>query len=91
MKIKDIKNQTVRKLVKTALENKFPVTVVNIASLGSTYSNRDSGFRIKVKNGSMTGWDIISALAQHRSSLSKEVVNSIDVAIFDDCIVVFDS
>lgn len=90
MKIKEIKNQTVRKLIKVARDNKFPVTVVNMDSLGSVYRNHENGFRIKTKNNKMFGWDIILALANHNSSISNESVKGIDIAIFDDCIIVFD-
>ena len=90
MKTKDIKNELVKKIVKTALQNKFAVTVANVknAENGTTY--------FRIRKGSMLGWDIMAALAKYMGTNSKDLMgDTIDSSnpsflIFNDSVIISD-
>jgi len=90
MKLKDIKNETVKKIIKTALQNKFTVTVANIknAEQGTTY--------FRIRKGGMLGWDVIAALAKRLGTNTRGLIgNNIESTdpsffVFDTSIIISD-
>ena len=71
MKTKDIKNEVVKQVIKTALQNKFAVTIANVKD--SYVEKYGTAFRIK--KGSMTGLDILIALAKYMKTTSNDLLS----------------
>ena len=70
MKTKDIENEVVRKIVKTALQHKFTVTFIDNKELGGQH------FRIKKQD--MGGYDAFSALARYMKIPEEELNGKVD-------------
>lgn len=95
MKTKDIKNEIVKQVIKTALQNKFKVTIAEVNGGLSYVKNYGTPFRIK--KGNMLGWDILFALAKHMKTTGPELLkgntgenNTPGFFIFDKSIIVTD-
>ena len=72
MKTKEIKNEIVRKVIKTALQNKFVVTVANVKD---TYIET-YGTAFRIRKGKMLGWDILAVLAKYMNSSTKDLLGN---------------
>ena len=70
MKAKDIENEVVRKIVKTALQHKFTVTFIDSEEL--------SGQHFRMKKQNMSGYDAFAALARYMKIPEEELNGKVD-------------